>query len=394
MTHSDFNLEQRLIAALQQEASVAMTTTDTKRELERWRDQRDRRKNRLQIGLAVAAAAAVVAVILGITLGLGGSDDSRREPIKRPQPIAPQTSTVESVDPVPNSTPVVTAKGPVNPGSVAFGAVWATGLEESADRLYRLNPDSGKILSSTTFTPDESAFPIPVRVGDVVLVAAMQGKQSGYAAFDKNGEPAGFIRVAEPGAITGDASGGWIRRGLETIARVDSSGLHVVRTIHLPDPEDNGVVLSGMAMAGDALYLALQGPGGLYHLDAATGEVVDKIDLLTTTAGVAASPDAIYIATEDYKLQRYDNALKLTATSDNAISEGSFYIPIVTSDGLWVTPNQGGIVELDATTLKPLRSFQILPHKDAGFDFGGAVTDSRLFVGSIGPSRVASIPRD
>jgi hypothetical protein len=57
-----------------------------------------------------------------------------------------------------------------------------------------------------------------------------------------------------------------------------------------------------------------------------------------------------------------------------------------------VAPNLGGIVELDATSLEPVRSFQVLPNAQAGWDFGGAVTADRVFVGSINPEQVASIP--
>ena len=394
MTHPDYtSLEQRLVAALHQEASIAMTTTDTQRELERWHDRQGKRKNRFRIGVAAACAAAVAGIILGIVYGFSGSDSSRREPIKQPQPIKPQTSSVESVAAVPSATAVVTVKGPVNLGAVSFGSVWATGLEESAGHIYRLDPSSGDIVSSTAYTPFEDSDGVPVRVGDVVMVAAMHGKQSGYAAFDRTGKPAGFIAAEDAGIVTGDATGGWIQTDTQTIARVDASGVKVVRTVDLPDPENDGVVLRGMAVAGDSLYLVMQAGNSLYRLDAATGDVKGHADVDVVPAGVAATQDAVYVASEDYQLERFNPTLQLTATSHNAVPLGSFYIPIVTADGVWVTPDEGGIVELDATTLKPIASYQILPHKDPGFDFGGAVSNDRLFVGSIGPARVASIPR-
>ena len=82
MTRPDYtSLEQRLMTALHQEASLAMTTTDTQRELQRWHDDQNKHKNRFRIGVAAACAAAVAAIVLGIVYGFAGSDSTRREPI-------------------------------------------------------------------------------------------------------------------------------------------------------------------------------------------------------------------------------------------------------------------------------------------------------------------------
>jgi outer membrane protein assembly factor BamB len=392
MTRPDnTNLEQRLIAALQQEASLAMTMTDTQRELERLQHDLEHRRNRQRVIVAVAAAAAAVAVVLGLTFGLTGSDDRRNEPLDQ-TPIAPRTATLTAVDPVPNGTEVTKAKGPVNPGSVAFGAVWATGLESTANHIYRLDAATGEILSTASFTPIDNVIPLPVRVGDMVLVPAMQGEKTGYAAFDRTGEQAGFIAADNAGLIAGDATGGWIQRGQNRIARLDATGLRVERTVTLPDPDNNGVLVRGLAVAGDALYVAMQIPDSVYRLDAATGEVVDSAELDAVPSGVVATQSGAYVSTEDYRLMRVDTTLRVTAEI-TGLPEGSFFMPIVgPGDSIWATPNLGGIVELDATTLEPVRSFQILPNAQAGWDFGGAVTDKRLFVGTVQPQQVASIP--
>jgi hypothetical protein len=395
MTHPDnTNLEQRLIAALQQEASLAMTMTDTQRELERLQHDLDRRRNRQRVIAAVAAAAAAVAVVLGIAFGVTGSDTRKDDPIKQPEVITPRSQALTAVDPVPGGTTVTKAKGPVNPGSVAFGAVWATGLEDTGDHIYRLDAATGEVLSTSSFTPIDNVVPVPVRVGDAVLVPAMNGKQSGYAAFDRRGEQAGFIAADNAGLIAGDATGGWIQRDLNTIARVDATGLQIERTVSLPDPDETGVLLRGLAVAGNALYVALQVPQAVYRLDAATGEVVDHVDIDVVPAGVVATTSALYLATEEYSLLRFDTALRVTATITGLPGEaGSFFLPIAGPGGsIWVAPNLGGIVELDATSLEPVRSFQILPNAQAGWDFGGAVTDKRLFVGYVNPEQIGSIP--
>jgi hypothetical protein len=387
------NLEQRLIAALQQEASLAMTMTDTQRELERLQHDLEHRRNRQRLIVAVAAAAAAVAVVLGLTFGLTGSTSSKRDhPLQTPSPIAPRTTALTAVDPVPNGTEVTKATGPVNPGSVAFGAVWATGLESSANKIYRIDAATGEILSTASFTPIDNVIPLPVRVGDVVLVPAMQGEKTGYAAFDRTGEQAGFIAAEAAGLIAGDATGGWIQRGLHRMARLDATGLNIERTVPLPDPEKDGVLLRGMAVSGSDLYAVAQVPNSVYRLDSQTGELLAAGELDAVPAGVVATPSAAYVSTEDYRLMRVDTTLRVTAEI-TGLSDGSFFVPIAgPDDSIWVAPNLGGIVELDAPSLEPVRSFQVLPNAQAGWDFGGAVTADRVFVGSINPEQVASIP--
>ena len=389
----NIDLEQRLIAALQQEASLAMTMTDTQRELERLQHDLSQRRNRQRIIAGVAAAAAAVAVILGLTFGLTGSDTKRDDPLKNPEQIAPQTATIDKVDALADGTQVVKAQGPVNPGAVAFGAVWATGFESTANHIYRLDAQTGEILSEASFTPIENVVPLPVRVGRVVLVPAMKGERTGYAAFDRDGQPAGFIPAEQPGSITGDETGGWVQRDQTTIARLDASGLRIESTVSLPDPDENGVLLRGLAMAGNALYVAMQVPDSVYRLDAATGDVVGNAELDAVPTGIVATTSAVYVATEDYSMIRFDTALRVTATSKSGLQDGSFYVPFLgPNDSLWLTPNLGGIVELDATTLEPIRSFQVMPNKQAGWNFGGAVTEDRVFVGYINPEQVASSP--
>lgn len=394
MTHPDHtNLEQRLIAALRQEASLAMTMTDTQRELERLQHDIEHRRNRQRVIVAVAAAAAAVAVVLGLTFGLTGSSTRRDKPIDTPPPIAPKASTLSTVDPLASGTQVVKAKGPVNPGAVAFGAVWATGFESTANHVYRLDPATGEILSTASYKPIDRVTPLPVRVGNMVLVPAMQGEQTGYAAFNRTGERAGFIPAEDAGLIAGDATGGWIQHGLHSIARLDASGLNIEKTVRLPDPEKDGVLLRGMAVAGGALYVVAQVPNSAYRLDSQTGELIEAGALDGVPAGVVATSNAAFVATEDYRLLRLDTTLRVTAESKNGVRGASFYLPIPgPGDSIWLTPNLGGIVELDTTTLEPIRSFQVVPNAQAGWNFGGAVTEQRLFVGTLNPEQTASIP--
>jgi len=393
MTRPDYtSLEQRLIAALHQEASLAMTTTDTQRELQRWHDDHNKRKNRFRIGVAVACAAAVAAIVLGIVYGFAGSTSTKREPIHKPPapaPVAPKAVSLSTLGALPAGTDVTTTKGPVNPGSVAFGALWATGLEETENNLYRLDPATGDILSTGHFSPNPTVAPVPTRVGDRVLVAS----ERGYDVLDKSGARVGVIRTDLPGAVAGDASGGWVQLDSTTIARLDASATQIQQRVHVAK-SDSATFVKGIAVAGDALYVATSSPNAVSRLDAATGQVIDTMTLSPVPAAVLATDSAVYVPTETYEMLRIDPALNsITAVSKNDIELGSYFIPFVgPGDSLWVTPNQGGIVELDPTTLRPLRSFELRHNNDPGWNFGGAVTRSRAFVGSVRQGAVLSIP--
>lgn len=394
MTQSNyFDLEQRLVAALQQEAGIAMTTTDTSRELQRWNERQHKHKNRMRIGLIAAAAAAVAAIVLGITLGWNGSDNSRSEPIHKPVPVptVPTTVTLNHLAPLSAPGQVTTTKGPVNPGSVAFGVVWATGLEQSGRNLYRLDPNSGSILSSTKFRPSTTVTPVPTRVGDRIVVAS----SSGYAVFNHNATRVGTIRTQLPGVIAGDASGGWVQLDSTTLGRLDADATTVTQRIPVA-PNDSGTFIHGVAVVNDSLYVATSTPNALSRIDPATGKAVTSLTLDATPASIVATGSAVYVATESYKLLRVDSQLSaVTAISDNAVRLGSFFLPFLgPGDSLWVTPNHGGIVELDPTTLKPLRSFRLRGNQDPGWNFGGAVTPHRVFVGSVRTGGTLSIPID
>ena len=394
MTHPDINLEQRLVAALHQEASIAMTTTDTPRELERWREEQHRRKTRLRFTLAAAAAAAAVAVVLGLVFGLNGSGTTKREPIhKPPAPSTADTATLTKLDPVPAGTEVLKTAGPVNPGAVAFGAVWASGLEKTADQVYRLDPNTGVVLSKTHVVTDTTVAPVPTRIGDRILVPGKANGRTGYVVLDRSGSVVDVLPAQLVGLLAGDARGGWVQVNTDTIGQVDASGTKILQRVRVANP-DSGAVLSALAVSGDSVYAATQFPARVYRLDAASGQVVDTIDVDAAPNALAVSSSAVYVATEDYGLLRIDPQLTgVTATSKNAIPSGSYYLPFIGADGaLWATPDEGGIVELDPATLKPVRSYQLQPLRNPGWNFGGAVTGHRLFVGSARSGGVLSIP--
>jgi hypothetical protein len=398
MTRPANDFEQRLTTALHREASLAMTATDTSHELDRWRDQQNKRKNRMRVTVAVIGAAAAVAVILGLTLGLVGSDDAKPEPAQTPPaptPSAPATVSLATLDPIPAGTEVTTTKGPINPGAVAFGALWATGIDATEDEVYRLDQDTGALLSTTHVTPAIVSNPVAVRVGDHVLVTGRSGGKQGYVALDQSGKADGFIPAQQPGVMAGTADGGWVQLAATTIGQVDATGTKILRRVRVADP-DTGALFRGIAVVGDSVYVTTQLPKTVYRIDANSGAVVDTIELDTVPAGLTATSTGVYVATESYELLRIDPGLDaITAVLTNDLGVNSFFIPFVgPKDSLWVTPNHGGLVELDPTTLEPLRSFMFLSNPEPGWDFGGAVADHRGFVGDARGDRVLSVPLD
>ena len=394
MNHSFDDLERRLTVALHQEASIAMTMTDTNAELDRWRDNNDRRKNRNRI---IAAAAATAAVIVGVVLGLTATHSNRSEPrpLHKPTPVAPSPAhnTVTDLAALASGTPVARAAGPVNPAAVAFGAVWATDLDAPHHAVYRLDARTGKVLGSTAFAPAPDVLPLPTRVGDVILVAATSHGHLGYLALNGNGRRVGFLPATHPGPVAGDANGGWLQLTDDTVGQVDATGTHVVRRVTLHDSA--GVLISSLATRGGVAYIGTGSPMGVHRIDAASGRETAFAELDGNPETVTATNDSVYVTTNRYTMLRLDpTTLDTLAIADSRVTPSSYFLVATAPPGeLWITPNQGGIVQLDPRTLKMLRSFQVVPDVSQGYNFGASVTRTRIFIGDGARHRVVSIPR-
>ena len=389
MSNHDFNtFEQRLVAALHQEASLTMTLTDTPRELRRWRDNQHKRRTRTRIVAIAAAAAAVAGLILGITK-LGSTASHRNEPAHKPSPAQQHQSTIETLQPLPSSVSPAVLHGAGTVDTVAFGAVWGINISDRSKFIYRMAPDGRHVLHRTDLTR-YIGDPVPsFRIGDVVLMPSVNGSShAGYVVLDRTGRQTGFIRVSTAGAGGGDATGGWVQTDFDRIAQVDRSGRLTGTRVRLPDQSISSIT-SG---AGSVWVGSITGE--LYRLDPATGRVLAKAATPGEPLQVAVANSAVYVATDRYQLLRLDpTSLKVTAVSQNNVRPGALDQIALGSDGsLWVAPDQRGVAQLDPVTLEVVRSVQVSKASRDGGNYGIALVGGRVFVGDGDNNRVVSFP--
>lgn len=381
--HEDF--ERRLAEALREEASVAMTMTDTPRELRRWKDNQKRRRFAVRITAAAAIAAAVAGIIVGVTL-LGSGSSSSPQPMHHPKtPVI--TSTFGMAPALPRTTVVKSVHGPVNVGAVAFGAVWETGFGPTAGHLYRLDPTSGDVLSESRFTGPVGDGAPPLRAGGVMLLPTQpKHGRSGYLVYGSNGYPTGgFIPASNPTLGAGTSTGAWVSLTNTTIGRVDATG-RLVQHVRVP-----GGQLSAIGFGGGGLWVASIS-GDVVRIDPGTGTVLARVTTDTYAIQIVVGTNAAYASTADFKVLRIDSSSDhVTAAATARFGAHSYVSLDLAPDGrLWTSPDQGGIVVLDPTTLRVTGGMQVYPDTRNGGVSGLSVAGKRVFLGDVDQVRTVT----
>lgn len=389
MNTPDMNIfEQRLVEALHQEAGLAMTLTDTPRELRRWRDNQHKRRNRTRIIAVVATAAAAAALILGLTK-LGGTTSHRNEPIHKPSTVQQHQTSIETVQPLPASVRSTVLHGPGTVDTLAFGAVWGINISPHPRYLYRMSLDGSHVLGRTDLRK-YLGDPMPVfRIGSALFVPAANGPgREGYVVLDRAGRQTGFVKASSAGVGGGDSSGGWVQTDIDRLAQVDRTGRPTGKQVRLPNES-----ISSIATGAGSLWVSSI-TDGVYRLDPGTGKVTGKFHAPAGAVQLAVTDSAVYVATDHYQLVRVDpTSLHITAVSDNHVSPGAYDEIALGADGsLWVAPDQRGVVELDPDTLDVVQSMQIGKASRAGGNYGLGLTAGRMFVGDGDNDRVVSFP--
>lgn len=382
------SFEQRLVEALHQEASLAMTLTDTPRELRRWRDNQHKRRTRGRIIAVVATAAAAAALILGLTT-LGGTTSRRNEPIHKPSVIPPHQTSIQTLQKLSPSVPTTVLHGPGSVDAIAFGSVWGMDTTNQPKYVYRMSEDGTRVLGRTDLHR-YIGDPVPsFAVGSVLLVPSVNGpRRDGYVVLDHNGKQTGFIPATAAGAGAGDASGGWVQTDIDQVAQIDSSGRPTGTRVRLPDQS-----ISAIGVGAGAVWVGSV-TGELYRLDDATGKITGKFTLPGQPVQVLATDTSVYVATQGYQLLRLDpHTLHVTAVNDNKVTISSWDEIALGPDGsLWIAPDQRGVAQLDPMTLDVLRSVQLSKASRAGGAYGLGLVGGRMFVGDGDNHRVVSFP--
>ena len=169
----------------------------------------------------------------------------------------------------------MTVAGPEYLGAVAFGGVWATGGHGALGSLYRLSPDSSRVLSQTGFDGASPAEHGPVQVGD--SIALLAADNHAFTFFNQSGHMVGSLPELGHGAITGYLTGGWAATKFNQVARLDPTG-HVMRRLNLAVTS-----IDGLAISPDVLWVIDAANNQLVRVQTSTGAVTGRVHLRATT---------------------------------------------------------------------------------------------------------------
>jgi outer membrane protein assembly factor BamB len=386
---------QLLVAAMHQEAEIAMSLTDTPQQLERFQVETARRRRRARV-LAVAAAAAVTAgaIYAGTSLGSAAKHHGQA-------PITHKGLGVTTValPPLPTALPpaqYTALRGPDGIGTVALGSLWAQRqVGDTKMRLYRVTPDATRIESTLNYdVPASDLFPPPFQVGNFLAVPAVSHGRGTYLLVNAQGRLVRRLTVADARGGVGDASGGWAISGPTSVVHLDASA-RITRTYHV-----NGVDLSAIAQGGGSVWLWDSTVDALMRLDPTTGKVTGQHTFpIEQWSGMTYLNGAVYVATDSYALYRLDaRSLKITAKEYEDISHQWAWQDVVTgTDGtLWTTTGTDAVAQLDPETLHPIRYISPQPSR-LDFHGGGSgqivITADHIYVADVFNKIIYAIDR-
>jgi hypothetical protein len=394
MTHEPFtDIERRLQQALQQEASLAMTMTDTPRELRRWHENLKHRRTRFRLAAVAAAAAAVAGTVVGISLATGGSTPARPH-------SAQALTSLKQLSPAPAGLAVTTLRGPAEARAEGLGSLWAIGRP---GHFYRLSAGGTRIEATFTVprryaSPQDSGYYgyyTPQPVGSILLLAVHDASgPEGYAVLDPVGHVRHFLPARQAGQIAADATGAWVQVGPAAVRRVDSGGHYAGAAVPLAVAPNSAIVAMTAARDG-GVWVVESGTTPLLLRLTPAGGTEATAGLSGQPVGMVATSTAVYVADDNYGLVRFDAAtLRMTARAHNDVANASFFALAVAPDGsLWAQPVTGGVMELDPMTLAPIRSLRLNEPASAGDVWSLVVTDSRIIISEAGQHRIRSFAR-
>ena len=355
----DFDNTARLLAAaMREEADLAMTTTNTPQELQRFRDDVAKRRRRNQV---LAAAAATILVGGGATYaGFALSDHHGKARLPGSHTPAPTvTQTLPAPAPLPAGTHVSVLDGPVQLGPSAFGAVWATGPGSgSGGNLYRISLDGTRIVSSTPYAGFVIDRP-PIRIGNDIAVPSENGAASAWLLMSPTGHPLASIPVTVTGLGAGDASGGWLQTDSGTVARLDAGATHFGRQVAIA-----GAQMSAFALGGGYFWVGDENSIALLQVDPNTGSTVHSYSIATGSSrlnGIVLqaiySNGAVFVSSSvDFALRRIDVTTHSVTAITHSPTDGYWFLLAIAPDGsLWGESANGVVDHFNPATLAAQR---------------------------------------
>lgn len=389
-------IERILTGALTQEAEAAMSMTDTRKELDRFRTANAKRRVRARIlGVAAAVALIVAGVWAGTSIGSGAGHRGERLTHIGPRPTVAH-ATLPGRPTRLSSNRFVTLPRVGYVQTFALGSVWTTNTRS----LFRITPDGHRVESKIAYHPasdlslDGDPIP-PFAVGGSLLVPAIDRGHDVYLILDAQGRSRGEVRVPAAGPGIGDATGAWVVTGRSKLSRLSADGSQVTRTLTFP-----GTQIVGVDEGGGYVWLLDNFSSAVLKVDPKTGKVIghspNNSDPVTA---MLYADGAVYLTTQAFDLRRIDPAtMKVTAIESVARqNQWGWQFVTAASDGtLWTDAGDTAIAQLDPRTLHPL-SFTTITTDNLGYHNGGtgifAVTPSKVYVAGTSHDDLYTISR-
>ena len=344
-----------------------MTHTDTRAELQRFRDtigtEKTSRRSTRALGIAAGAVVATAAAVALVTIGAGGSD--------APAQVA---GTVQAPAPLPEEAEQATITTAGSSGTGVYPAAGALWHVPTRDLIERIDPATDAV---TELRLGVTAYPPFVEAGGLVWFAGVKGAEQRFFALDPATNTIAVTSgpVASARTIGSGPAGLWATTGLRQLTELDPRTGEVLRTVstsqgvydvHVGD----GVVYAGAYSSGTGVTvvdtatgqsrvvlpevapgpLALTADGDLWLNDAARGGLF-RYDggTFAQEAEIPLSLDTSRGAKRDFGWTESNERMRLT----DGWGDGNAIYPVLVGDSLYATYNPGGSARLlhaDAAT--------------------------------------------
>jgi virginiamycin B lyase len=225
-----------------------------------------------------------------VTTGAGAvwQTDWGRDALVRIDPVA---------DKVVASIPLPVGSAPSGV-AVTAGSVWVA--DEHSEAVTRIDPKTNRVVATIPVGPPsmDSGGPQYMTAGPGGVWVGVQNMAS-IVRIDSATNRVG-LTVPLDGFVASDGAEVWIGidagpNGLAEVFRIDPVTGKVITTVHL---DTKGV--SGLAVGLGSVWV---GSGGLTRIDAATGQVVGRLDLNGDGGNVTVAGGAVWVAADPYVIR-------------------------------------------------------------------------------------------